>query len=151
MSIPKTLNHLTGCWTGVSKLWLAPTEPVRISEARAEVGTAIADDFLTVAYTWNENGPQNGLIVLGQDEESQALQAVWVDSWHQPSFMLCKGTPDAAGRIAVQGRYPAPEGPDWGWEIALESDGSDSFLIVMDNITPQGEHARAVEIALRRG
>jgi len=43
------------------------------------------------------------------------------------------------------------EGPDWGWEIALESDGSDSLLIIMDNITPQGEHARAVEISLRRG
>jgi hypothetical protein len=151
MSIPETLIHLKGGWSGVNRLWLSPEAPVRMSDATAEVGSVAGGQFLTIAYTWAEEGPQDGLIVFGWQEESGALQAAWVDSWHnQDKLMSCRGHRAAAGRVAVQGTYPAPPGPDWGWEIAVEPDGRDSFRMVMDNITPEGHHARAVEISLSR-
>lgn len=150
MSLPEALSRLRGRWTGMNKLWLTPDDPVLVSDAAAEVGTAVGGRFLTIAYTWAEEGPQDGLIILGREEDGGTFQAIWVDSWHQGKFMLCQGRPDAAGRVAVQGKYPAPSGPDWGWEIAIEPDGRDSFRIVMDNITPGGERARAVEMSLAR-
>jgi hypothetical protein len=151
MSIPASLAILIGKWSGVNRLWLSPNDPAQTSHAAAEIYRVAQEQFLAIAYTWAENGPQDGLILLGWQPSSGALQASWVDSFHNGDRMMpCLGQVTDDGRIAVQGAYSAPPGPDWGWQIAIEPEGPDALRVVMDNITPDGEHFLAVEIALAR-
>lgn len=151
MSIPNNLNQLTGSWAGVKHLWLAPGEPERVSNATALVGREAQGRFLRITYSWNEKGPQEGMILLGWQESSGVLKAAWIDSWHNgDSLMLCTGQLSNDDQVLVQGSYPAPTGPDWGWQIAIKAESQNTFRILMDNITPDGTHAPAVEIALTR-
>ncbi len=151
MSIPATLINLVGNWSGVNRLWLSPDDPMRMSDATADVSVVAQGRFLSIAYTWVEGKPQEGLILLGWQTTSGELQATWLDTWHNGDRMMpCQGHLADDVRVAVQGTYPAPPGPDWGWQIAIEPGDQDSFRIVMDNILPDGMHVLAVEIALTR-
>jgi hypothetical protein len=106
--------------------------------------------FFELHYSWADEGqPQEGVLVLGQSQEK--LTAAWVDSWHmQDTMMQCTGTLSSDGIVSVVGHYAAPPGPDWGWRIALQSDSTDQFRLIMYNITPDGEEMLAVEAAFLR-
>lgn len=49
----------------------------------------------------------------------------------------------------AEGTYMVPGYPDWGWRIRLAADG-DEMRLLMWNISPQGEDARAVVGTYRR-
>jgi hypothetical protein len=59
--------------------------------------------------------------------------------------MDCRGSAKGEGGISVQGSYPAPPGPDWGWRIVVEPREGAGFRLEMRNVTPEGEEAIAVE------
>jgi len=152
MSAVAHLADLAGDWAGSSLLWLRPDEPVRESETTACVGMVARGQFLTIHYTWAEEGePQDGLLLFGAGSKPDAVSAVWVDSWHMGSkFMVCEGAARADGTLSATGSYEAPPGPDWGWRIELEPVHPDSFRIIMFNILPDGTEARAVEASYAR-
>ena len=150
MAVPQTLHELIGNWQGTKHLWLTPNEPVRKSAATAVIQPAAQGKFLLLQYSWSEaNKPQDGVLLLGQDEEQ--LTAAWVDSWHmQDKMMLCADPFRADGEFSVLGHYAAPPGPDWGWRITVQPQPSDQFTFRMYNITPAGESVLAVEILFAR-
>ena len=102
--------------------------------------------FLSIEYTWSYEGEvQEGLLIVGCDSDSDAVQAVWTDSWHSKNvLMLCNGTVNSDGGISVMGHYSVPEHPDWGWrtEIIPNEDG---FRYAMYNVSPEGAEDIAVE------
>ena len=150
--LPATLRELIGEWAGTNRLWLSPKEPARHSDTTASVAVAAQSRFATIKYTWADGDqPQDGLLILGADPERKTLEAVWVDSWHMADkFMLCKGTTDGNGVISVQGSYPAPPGPDWGWRMVINPCIADRLELRMYNISPGGEQALAVEVSYSR-
>jgi hypothetical protein len=151
MTVPATLMPLAGHWKATHRLWLSPVEPVRESAATAAVAFAAQGQFLTMAYTWVEDGPQDGLLLMGQETHSNEVKAVWIDSWHERNrFMLCAGGLEAEGAVSVQGAYPAPSGPDWGWRIVVAPQAQDSWRLLMYNITPDGQEHLAVEAVFVR-
>ena len=149
MSAIPALASLVGTWQGENHLWLAPGEPLRLSETTAEIAEIAHGQFIEMRYQWADEGkPQEGTIILGQIFD--AVKAVWFDTWHMANqFMVCEGRVDG-NIVSVKGAYAAPPGPDWGWRIAFEPRGPDAFRFTMYNITPDGQEFLAVEVLYSR-
>ncbi len=148
MTVPDSLTTLAGSWTGRNTLhvpWLDP--PQSKSQATASLKSVVNGKFVTIAYTWADNGePHEGLLLIGQHPESGVVSAAWTDSWHQSgSIMHCTGTVEADGSIRFSGTYPAPPDPDWGWRTVITARAGAGFDVVMTNIAPNGEETVAVE------
>lgn len=149
MSAIPALTNLVGKWQGQNQLWLAPGDPVRLSETTAEIEEIAHQQFTEMRYRWADGGkPQEGTIILGFT--SDIVKAVWFDTWHMAyQFMVCEGSADG-DFVSVKGAYAAPPGPDWGWRIAFEPRGPDAFRFTMYNITPDGQEFLAVEVLYSR-
>lgn len=152
MAVPNELRDLVGRWQGTNRLWLAPSEPVRISESNAEVTIVSQGQFAELGYTWSEGDqPQEGRVIIGQGAHPNRLRAVWFDTWHmRDDFMALDGTSEEGMGFSLTGSYAAPPGPDWGWQIALEMQENGTFKLVMYNITPEGDKLLAVEVTYSR-
>jgi hypothetical protein len=152
MSVDIKLSELEGSWKGTNKLYLSwvSEEPI-VSDSTASVSMRVNDQFFGIEYKWAyEGNEQEGLLILGCDSKSDAVQAVWTDSWHNGhKFMLCDGNIDADGKVSVKGYYTVPEHPDWGWRTEIVP-GSDSFKYLMYNVSPDGVEELAVETEFSR-
>ena len=153
MTLTDLQNNLAGSWAGTNLLrlsWLTPTDYV--SPTDLKVATAAKGKFLTLAYTWShENIPQEGLLLLGYDNNQAVATAAWVDSWHQSNkVMLCQGTIDQQGTIDLRGWYAAPPDPDWGWRIVIKATTRRDLQITMYNCSPAGEEELAVQAEYKR-
>jgi hypothetical protein len=152
MGIDSKLADLVGDWQGTNQLhvpWMP--EPLKKSDSRAIVRSKMNGQFLSIEYTWSfEGDPQEGILILGCDPKSDAVQAVWTDSWHSKDvLMLCNGNTVGDNKISVTGYYAVPENPDWGWRTEIIK-GADSFRYVMYNVSPEGEEQVAVETDFKR-
>ena len=152
MAVPNELKGLVGRWRGTNQLWLAPGEPVRVSESEAELTIVSKGQFAELRYTWSEeNQLQEGRLIVGQGADPNHLRAVWFDTWHmRDDFMVLTGAREGGRGVSLSGSYAAPPDPDWGWQISFELLGEDAFRFVMYNITPQGEKMLAVEVTYSR-
>ncbi len=147
MSINQRLGGLVGDWKGTNVLhvpWMP--EPLKKSDSKAVVRSKMNGQFVYIEYTWSFDGePQEGMLILGADPKSDAVQAVWTDSWHSKDvLMLCNGGFTSDGGISVMGSYSVPDHPDWGWRTEIIQ-GPDRFRYVMYNVTPEGAEEIAVE------
>lgn len=147
MSISEKLAALAGKWKGTNRLnqsWLP--DPIAESPSTADVSRRLNGQFLEIAYTWEFEGKlQEGLLILGGDNKSDAVNAFWTDSWHLAhQVMLCEGTAADNGSISVKGYYKVPDHPDWGWRTEIIP-AADSFKYVMWNVSPDGDEELATE------
>lgn len=153
MSIPVKFQQLVGDWKGRNRLHLGEWGPTPLHESvsTATVRERIGGQFLEIAYTWEYDGkPQEGVMILGGDYKTDAVNAFWTDSWHMAhNLMLCEGTESADGIVSVKGTYKVEGHPDWGWrtEIFATDNG---FEYKMFNVTPEGEESIAVEMDMAR-
>ena len=152
MGVDQKLTDLVGNWKGTNRLhvpWMAV--PLLESDSTATVSTKMNGQFLSIEYTWSYQGePQEGMLVLGCDSDSTAVQAVWTDSWHSKDvLMLCNGEASNDGKISVFGHYSVPDHPDWGWRTEI-TQVPDGFRYAMYNVTPEGEEQIAVETDFER-
>lgn len=147
MCVHNKLAALAGEWKGTNKLYLSwLPDPLRESESNSKVSLKVGGQFIGIEYTWvHEGKPHEGMLILGCDGESDAVQAVWTDSWHnRGKLMLCDGTINEDGRVNVKGFYSVPGHPDWGWRTEIIP-GDDFFRYVMYNVSPEGDEDLAVE------
>jgi hypothetical protein len=154
MSVPEKLAKLVGKWHGINRLhttWI-PENPVRETASRAFIELTARGRFLKIEYDWTfDNGLQEGLILIGDERDSDSVKTFWIDSWHlSDKFMVSEGRRKNAAAISVKGFYTVPDHPDWGWRTDLTAEGDDSFKITMYNVSPEGEEALAVEMELER-
>jgi hypothetical protein len=152
VSVPTSLEKLVGEFDGTYRLirsWETP--PQTDSQSEASLEHVARGKFLTIAYTWAVDGtPHEGILLLGQEGQSGAVHAVWVDSWHMSEKpLICAGRLDN-GTITVVGSYAAPPGPDWRWRTVIVPSVDGSFEMTMYNISPAGEEELAVESRYRR-
>ena len=147
MSVLTSLEPLVGQYEGTYRLirsWETP--PQTDSQSTASIAPVARGRFLTMQYTWAVDGTTHeGLLLLGQENDGNAVTAVWVDSWHMSEKpMICNGRLDG-GTITLVGSYAAPPGPDWRWRTEIVPDGDGAFQLTMYNISPGGEEELAVE------
>lgn len=153
MSIPERLNGLAGSWKGRNRLhtpWQTEN-PLHESEGTASVTERIDGQFLEIAYTWvYDDRPREGVLILGGDNKTNAVNAFWTDSWHMAhQTMLCEGNENGNGSISVKGNYKVEGHPDWSWRTEIVP-GNDTFRYLMYNVTPEGEEEIAVEMDMSR-
>lgn len=148
MSVPENLEKLAGEWSGTNKLHLSWLENSPFdSESKASISFSAKGFFLKIEYDWSyEEKTQEGLILIGKENDSDLVKSFWIDSWHlSDKFMVSEGKykPDEA--ISVKGYYTVPNHPDWGWRTVIESENENSFKLTMYNVSPEGEESLAVE------
>lgn len=155
MTIVESLAPFTGTWQGHNRMRIMPTDEYQESVSAATVAVT-ARDFVTIEYTWAHDGqPQNGLLLLGAVPPSDVpsgtgATAVWVDSFHAaPQWLTLAGTIDG-GVVRLSCTYPAPEGPDWGWQIHIEPGDGNGGRITMHNLVPGYDPYQVVEATYRR-
>ena len=153
MSIPVRLQQLVGDWKGINRLHLGDWGPTPLHES---VGTAtvrerVGGQFLEIAYTWEYDGKlQEGVMILGGDNKTDAVSAFWTDAWHLAhQTMICDGREADDGRVSLVGSYKTEGYPDWQWRSEIIP-GADRFDYRMFNISPEGEETLAVEMEMDR-
>jgi hypothetical protein len=153
MSVPKILESLVGKWRGINRLhttWIKEN-PVRESSSIVVVELTARGRFLKIEYDWTyDEAVQEGLILIGDEKDSDLIKAFWIDSWHlSDKFMVSEGRLET-GAISLKGFYTVPDHPDWGWRTIIEPEKANSFKIIMYNVSPEGEETLAVEMELKR-
>jgi hypothetical protein len=121
-----------------------PSDPFAEFPARATVTTAAGGHLISVSYSWEhpDDGPQDGLVVIGTVDDGGSLVAMWGDSWHQkPAPMILSGSRATDATFDLEGDY----GGGWRWRVSFDATDTDAFRMQMDNVIPN-EHATA-EIA----
>lgn len=152
MSVNEHLAAYVGTWTGTNYLYLSwEPDPLRQSRSDMTVSLKANRQFVAFEYTWSFEGePQEGIILLGSDPASNAVQTVWTDSWHSTHvFMLSDGHSSDDGEVSVKGSYKVEGHPDWGWRTDIFP-GEDQIKIVMYNVSPEGVEELAVETVYTR-
>jgi hypothetical protein len=152
MGINDDLSRYAGTWAGTNNLYLSwLPDPLRQSESDLTVSLKANGQFVSFEYTWAHEGePQEGLILLGCDKKSDAVQTVWTDSWHSShTFVLSDGKSSEDGSISVKGYYKVEGHPDWGWRTDIIPNGEE-LRIVMYNVSPEGDEELAVETDFHR-
>ena len=152
MGVGEKLSDLVGTWKGTNRLhvpWMP--EKLKQSESIAVIRSKMNGQFLYLEYTWAVDGdPQEGLLIVGCDQKSDAVQAVWTDSWHSKDvLMLCNGSVNPDGGISVTGYYSVSDNADWGWRTEITPRG-DGFRYAMYNISPEEIEELAVETEFTR-
>jgi hypothetical protein len=126
------LARLAGNWAGSNGFRLMPTDDLEHAPATASVSIAAGGHDVVVTYTWEhpQDGPQEGVMLVGSPDEHGQVTVAWGDSWHQkPSILTLAGTQTAA-RLEVTADY----GGGWKWTIGFE--GDDPLAMTMYNVVP---------------
>jgi hypothetical protein len=129
------LPDCEGTWTGKNGFRLMPTDPLAEFPARVTVTTAAGDHLVSIAYWWEhpDDGPQDGLVLIGATDQSGSLVAMWGDSWHQkPAPMVLSGSRSTDGALELDGDY----GGGWRWRVMFDATDTDIFRMQMDNVIP---------------
>lgn len=133
--------EFVGTWAGTNGFRLMPSDRLCELPATASVTTAAGGHLALVAYIWQhpDDGPQDGVILIGSTGEGDAVAATWGDSWHQqPAPMALSGHQTSDGSIGLEGSY----GDGWAWRILLEASDGGGLRMRMDNVIPES-HATA--------
>ncbi len=152
MSINDDLAKFIGDWKGTNKLYLSwLPDPLKESDSHMHISKKANGQFIQFDYDWEYEGEkQEGMLVLGCDSKSDAVQIVWTDSWHsRHTFMVSDGTVKDDGTVSVKGFYKVPDHPDWGWRTEIIPQG-ERIKLMMFNVSPEGEEDLAVETTYER-
>ena len=76
------LLELTDRYSGTNQLILSPSEPPRSSAATAIVTPISRGKVVPLDYTWEDDGPQEGSLLIGAQDGRDGVLAAWTDSWH---------------------------------------------------------------------
>jgi hypothetical protein len=124
-----------GNWIGENGFRLMPSDPLVELPARVTVTPAAGGHLLSVVYWWEhpDDGPQDGLLMIGPADEDGSLLAMWGDSWHQkPAPMMLSGSRGTGAALELEGDY----GGGWRWRVGFDATETDSFRMQMDNVIP---------------
>jgi hypothetical protein len=112
-----------------------PNDPLAEFPARMTLSNAAAGNLVSIAYWWEHpnDGPQDGLVVIGPADVGDSIVAMWGDSWHQkPAPMMLSGSRRTDAVLELEGDY----GGGWRWRVMFDATDTESFRMQMDNVIP---------------
>jgi len=131
-----TLDAISGDWHGTCELWEDPLgDNVQTSECSMHV------EGNTLSYQWAyQDKPHHGELKFSPEGTTYS------DTWHQDKPVACELVPSTA-LATVQYTYMK----EWGWRIDLcQRPHNGDVVVLMTNIAPWGERARAVRMTYKR-
>jgi hypothetical protein len=134
MTLTDRFGRLEGTWTGTNGFRLMPNDELAEAAATAELAVAAAGYDLVVRYTWvhPDDGPQEGVMLVGSPDDGGRVTVAWGDSWHQkPPIRVMDGTL-ADGVVEVSADY----GGGWRWTISVDGGRDDQLPLTMHNVIP---------------
>lgn len=149
----RRLADMAGDWEGSFKLWFEPGDPACESTQRGTIRSLLGGRFLLHEYETEMNGdPVSGVAIYGYHLDGGTWESAWGESFGTGTqLMFSTGRAGPQSAFGVLGSYGDGQGgPDWGWRTEIEQPDADTLVIVMTNITPQGEEAKAVETRYTR-
>jgi len=139
MGIRELATAAQGQWNGINRMRLLPTDDYDESKSTALVSGAGHDQFSTFTYTWeNDDGAQDGLLLVGEGETPGTAVGLWLDSWHQSQkWMDLVGTVDDTGNVDVEGTYPFGDVGTARWRIQIGLQSAESLRMTMEHFVPE--------------
>jgi hypothetical protein len=141
------LDTLPGQWAGQMHTWFEPG--VLAGEAPNRGTFRQLPGTHTLLYEYESSmgdRPFQGLALFSYNTLTGEMEAAWSDSFHMSSNLMISHGEVVEGGFSVVGSYAGPDGgPPWGWRTTLKLVDRRHVLITSDNISPQGEEARALE------
>lgn len=128
------LAHLDGDWAGNCGFRMLPTDDLA-SAASSAGSDAEANGFgWSLHYQWThpDDGVQSGTLLVASDEAGDAVNAAWIDSWHQKPLGVLTGKVIDGG-VRVEMDYAG----GWGWVIEVAGH-DDQLRMRMSNVVPDG-------------
>ena len=129
-----SFGRLAGSWTGTNGFRLMPNDELSEAAATAKLTVAAGGYDLVVRYTWvhPDDGPQEGVMLVGSPDDDGRVTVAWGDSWHQkPPIRVMDGTL-VDGVVDVSADY----GGGWRWTISVAGRGEDQLALTMHNVIP---------------
>jgi hypothetical protein len=152
---PFDLDQLIGEWEGAARTYFEPDNVADESRWRGSIRAVVPGRFLLHEYrsippTGSVIGALQGAMLFGDERDAGLHVCAWNDSFHMSKSTMISRGPRAPRGFSVLGSYAAPPGPDWGWRTSFDLITPDRLVILMTNISPEGEESRAVEIEYAR-
>jgi len=147
------LGQMAGQWEGITQVWFDPAQPpASETPQRGSIRAILGGRFLLHEYeTSFGDDVHQGVAIYGLHLDPNAFESAWVDSFHTGTSVIFSTATAQTQKFSVLGSYgDGKEGPPWGWRTEIEQPDTDTLVITMFNITPQGEDAKAVETRYRR-
>ena len=127
-------------WEGEGELWLDP----KGNEVTTYPCSITVDDGV-VRYRWTYEGKSHDGSLTLRDGGAD-----FTDTWHCPTAMACDSLAGSWALVDVAGTYTAGDSPEWGWQTTLSLRPTGELVLQMTNVTPWGEHGRAVRMVCKR-
>jgi hypothetical protein len=148
------LGAMAGDWQGTTRTWFEPGKLGNESAITGSIRVVLGGRFLLHEYECTfQDKPEHGMALYGYHIDEAMFEAAWIDDFHTgTAIQFAQGGSKGAGEnFNVSGTYFAGEGePRWGWRTEITQPDRDRLVIVMYNILPGGEEAKAVEFDYRR-
>lgn len=147
------LARMSGRWEGRTQVWFEPGQPAAMDVAqRGTIRSILGGRFALHEYTYGDGDTSGeGMAIYGLHLDADACESAWVDTFHTgTSLLFSTGPRDGTGYKVLTHYNDGKGGPDWGWRTELSQPSDDALLIVMFNILPDGQEAKAVETQYRR-
>lgn len=147
MAVPKVIKESRGSWIGTMTLRLAwGPDQIETFESDSKLVIEIPEheSFASLRYRWSHEQEDHfgEMLICGPT-------AGWCDTFHQgESVMQLLGDGDG---FRVTGSYTWEGSPPWGWRVEITSPTSESLLLEMSNISPEGGEELAVRAQYKRG
>ena len=130
------LGRLVGDWEGTNGFRLMPDDELAVRPATATLAVGAGGHLVSLAYRWEhpQDGPQDGLVLVGAGEGDDGFVGLWGDSWHQQPQPRPMSGPVVGGAIRLEAEY----GGGWRWHLLLGAEGADgtALRMRMENVVP---------------
>lgn len=139
MALTAALQESAGGWKGTKTVWPGPDADVITSDVWLDARLAARGKFLVLSYDWTASGDaQQGELGFSLSDNADTAQGWWIDSWHNDNaVMQLTGKATDGSVVLLSGTFPAPDGPDWGWDIQIDANATEMDIVMW--VLPPGE------------
>lgn len=139
MALTAAFKESAGGWKGTKTVWPGPGADVITSDVWLDARLAARGKFIVLSYDWTASGePQQGELGFSLSDDAVTAQGWWIDSWHNNNaVMQLTGNATEDSVVKLSGTFPAPDGPDWGWDIQIDAKATEMDIVMW--VLPPGE------------